>query len=332
LPKNARRKLSSKRYVMTLFLRDEDVNRSVTMDDMLVAIEDMQRQFGLGHAFNLPRKKIIASSGMLSVMGGGLFYDGVLGVKTYTVVRGRYSFQVSLYDADSGELLCYAQANRLGQLRTGATTGVAVKYLADPQASTLAIIGTGNQAATQLEAVTKVRGVKKIRAYSRGKDRREEFAKRMTDSLGIDVSASSSNREAVEGSEIVVCIAAAMEPVLEGDWLASGATVIGAGPTTWRAREVDDATLNRAQRIFVDSIDQAREEAGDMASAVDRGIFQWSQVMELRHAVAGTVSGRENRDQIVYAKLMGTGVADVAAAKLAYDRAKAAGVGMEMDW
>jgi len=146
------------------------------------------------------------------------------------------------------------------------------------------------------------------------------------------VSASSSNREAVEGSEIVVCIAAAMEPVLEGDWLASGATVIGAGPTTWRAREVDDATLNRAQRIFVDSIDQAREEAGDMASAVDRGIFQWSQVMELRHAVAGTVSGRENRDQIVYAKLMGTGVADVAAAKLAYDRAKAAGVGMEMDW
>jgi alanine dehydrogenase len=317
---------------MTLFLRDEDVNRSVSMDDMLVAIEDMQRQFGLGQAYNLPRKKIIASSGMLSVMGGGLFYDGVLGVKTYTVVRGRYSFQVSLYDADSGELLCYTQANRLGQLRTGATSGVAVKHLANPDASALAIIGTGNQAATQLEAVCKVRGVKNIQAYSRGKEGREAFADRMSGSLGIDVAPASTNEKAVAGSDIIICIAAAMEPVLEGSWLGEGATVIGAGPTTWRAREVDDATLNRAQRIFVDSIDQAKEEAGDMASAVDRGIFQWSQVMELRHAVTGTVTGRDNRDQIVYAKLMGTGVADVAAAKLAYDKAKAAGVGMEMDW
>ena len=317
---------------MTLFLRDEDVNRSVSMDEMLAAIEGMQRQFGLGHAYNLPRKKIIASSGMLSVMGGGLFYDGVLGVKTYTVVRGQYSFQVSLYDAESGELLCYTQANRLGQLRTGATTGVAVKHLANSGQANLAIIGTGYQAATQLEAVCKVRDVKSIRAYSRNQEGREDFARKMTESLGINVAPASSNQEAVVGSDIIVCIAATMEPVLEGAWLDSGATVIGAGPTTWRAREVDDATLNRAERIFVDSIEQARDEAGDMASAVDRGIFQWSQVMELRHAVAGTVSGRDNRDQVVYAKLMGTGVADVTAAKLVYEKAKAAGVGLEMDW
>ncbi|PKB80225.1 MAG: hypothetical protein BZY88_09330, partial [SAR202 cluster bacterium Io17-Chloro-G9] len=197
---------------MTLFLRDEDVNQSVSMSDMLVSIEAMQRQFGLGQAYNLPRRKIIASSGMLSVMGGGLFYDGVLGVKTYTVVRGQYSFQVSLYDADTGELLCYTQANRLGQLRTGATTGVAVKHLANSDASTLAIIGTGYQAATQLEAVCKVRGVKKIQAYSRSKDGREGFAKKMTEALGIDVAAVSSNQVAVAGSDIVVCIAATMEP------------------------------------------------------------------------------------------------------------------------
>ena len=229
-------------------------------------------------------------------------------------------------------MLCYTQANRLGQLRTGATTGVAVKHLASPGASALAIIGTGYQASTQLEAVCKVRNIQSIKAYSRNKDNRESFAKTMTDSLGIEVVASEGNQEAVAGSEIVVCIAATMEPVLEGQWLARGSTIVAAGPTTWRAREVDDATLNRADRFFVDSIDQARTEAGDMASAVDRGIFQWSQVLELRHAVAGTVNGRETRDQIIYAKLMGTGVADVAAAKLAFDKAKAAGLGMEMDW
>ena len=113
---------------MALFLRDEEVNQSVTMEDMLEAIEEMQRRFGQGEVTNLARRKIIAPGGMLSVMGGGLFYDGILGVKTYTVVQGKYSFQVSVYDANTGELMCYTQANRLGQLRTGATTGVAVKH------------------------------------------------------------------------------------------------------------------------------------------------------------------------------------------------------------
>jgi ornithine cyclodeaminase/alanine dehydrogenase-like protein (mu-crystallin family) len=95
---------------------------------------------------------------------------------------------------------------------------------------------------------------------------------------------------------------------------------------------VDDTTLTRASRIVVDSLDQAPIEAGDLASAVDRGLLQWSRLEELRGVVAGTVQGRTNADQIIYAKLMGTGVADVAAAKLAYDNAKAAGLGREMEW
>ena len=123
---------------MALFLRDEEVSRAVTMDDMLPAIESMQGHFGRGEAMILPRRKIIAGGGMLAVMGGGLFYDGVLGVKTYTVVRGTYSFQVSLYDAETGRLMCYTQANRLGQLRTGATTAVAVKYLSNSDAARIA--------------------------------------------------------------------------------------------------------------------------------------------------------------------------------------------------
>ena len=317
---------------MALFLRDEEVRQVVTMEDMLDAIESMQRHFGRGEAYNLSRRKIIANGGMLSVMGGGLFHDGVLGVKTYTVVAGTYSFQVSLYDADTGKLLCYTQANRLGQLRTGATTGVAVKHLSNPGSATVGIIGTGNQASTQLEAVSKVRSVNKVLAYSRDPEKREAFAKSTSEALGISVAAASTNEDAVSGCDIVICIASTMEPVVQGSWLAPGVTVVGAGPTTWRAQEVDAATLTRADKIFVDSAEQAPQEAGDMAGAVDRGLLQWSQVQELRHAVAGLTLGRDTAEQIVYVKLMGTGVADVAAAKLAYDRASAKGVGMEMDW
>ena len=317
---------------MALFLRDEEVNQSVTMEDMLEAIEEMQRRFGQGEVTNLARRKIIAPGGMLSVMGGGLFYDGILGVKTYTVVQGKYSFQVSVYDANTGELMCYTQANRLGQLRTGATTGVAVKHLSRSDAATVGIIGTGYQAPTQLEAVCQVRNVQKIRAFSRTPEGRESFAETMTDSLGISVEPVNSGEAAVAGSDIVICIAAAQEPVLQGEWLSPGATVIGAGPTTWRVREVDDATFARADKIFVDSAEQAPVEAGDMASAVDRGILQWSRLQELRQVVAGAVTGRDNPEQIIYAKLMGTGVADVAAAKLAYDRAKSKSLGLEMEW
>ena len=317
---------------MTLFLTDDDVRQCVSMDDMLEAIEAMQHDYGRGEAQNLTRRKIVAGGGMLGVMGGGLFSQGLLGVKTFTVAKETYSFQVSLYDADSGKLLCYTQANRLGQLRTGATTGIAIKYLANRDSATVGIIGTGSQAPTQLEAVCKVRDVNKVKAYSRNPDRREAFAQSMSDALGIEVIASISNQETVQGSDIVVCIAATTSPVLEGDWLQAGATVVGAGPTSWREQEVDDTTFKRAGRIFVDSTEQAPLEAGDMASAVDRGILQWSQVLELRHAVAGIVQGRDNRDQIIYVKLMGTGVADVAAAKLAYDRAKAKGLGLEMEW
>jgi alanine dehydrogenase len=317
---------------MTLFLRDEDVDQVVSMDQMLEAIESMQHHFGQGEAYNLSRRKIIASGGLLAVMGGGLFYDNVLGVKTYTVVRGKYSFQVSLYDAETGALLCYTQANRLGQLRTGATTGVAAKYLSNPDAATVGIIGTGYQAPTQLQAVCKVRDIKQVKAYSRDPQHREAFARTMASSLGISVTPVPSHEDAVRGSDIIICIAATMEPVLDGDWLAPGATVIGAGPATWRAREVDDATISRVDKIFVDSAEQVPGEAGDLASAADRGLLQWSQLQELRHAVSGIVKGRSSPEEIVYAKLMGTGVADVAAAKLAYDRARARGVGIEMEW
>ena len=317
---------------MTLFLKEDDVRQAVTMDDMLEAIESMQQHFGLGEASNLARRHLNTSAGTLAVMGGALVYDGLLGVKTYTVVGGNHSFQVSLYDASSGSLLLYTQANRLGQLRTGATTGIAVKYLSKHDAATVGIIGTGYQAATQLEAVCKVRSIKRIIAYSRTPERRDAFASSMTEALGIEVISASSNQEAVNGSDIVICIAASTEPVLHGDWLTPGATVIGAGPTTWRIQEVDDAVLDQADKIFVDSAEQAPLEAGDMAGMADRGLLQWSQLTELRHVVAGTVTGRDSDDQIIYAKLMGTGVADVAAAKLAYDRARALGMGMEMDW
>lgn len=317
---------------MARFLTNAQVNECVSIADVLPAIEAMMDNHGGGEAANLSRRRIATPGGYLAVMGGAIMHDGVFGVKTFTNTRNGYSFQVSLYDAESGELLLYTQANRLGQLRTGATTAVAVKHLANDGAATVGIIGTGNQAGDQLRAVSMVGQVREVKAFSRNADNRLAFATRMTDDLGVPVIAADTNESAVSGCDVVIAIASAQTPVVQGEWLSAGSTVIGAGPTLLRYREVDDGTLARADRRFVDSLEQAPLECGDISAAVDLGLVQWSQFHELRHVVAGTIPGRVSSDEIVYCKLMGTGLADVAAAKVVWERAEQQDIGMVMDW
>ena len=317
---------------MARFLTNAQVNECVSMEDMVPAVEAMMGNHGAGEAANLSRRRIATPGGYLAVMGGAIMHDGVFGVKTFTNTRNGYSFQVSLYDAESGELLLYTQANRLGQLRTGATTAVAVKHLANRNAGAVGIVGTGNQAGDQLRAVSLVREISEVRAFSRNADNRQAFATRMTDDLGVPVIAADTNESAVAGCDVVIAIASAQTPVVQGEWLSDGATVIGAGPTLLRYREVDDTTLARADRRFADSLEQAPLECGDISAAVDLGLVQWSQFHELRHAVAGTIPGRASNDEIVYCKLMGTGLADVAAAKVVWERAEQQDIGMVMDW
>ena len=319
---------------MARFLTDDDVGRCVGLDDMLPAIADMLAGYGRGAAVNLTRRKATGPDGYLAVMGGALSDAGagVFGVKTFTHTRSGYSFQVSLYDGATGRLLLYCQANRLGQLRTGATTAAAVNLLANPGPSRVGIIGTGNQAGDQLRAVCTVREVTEIHAYSRRAGPRRDFADRMTAELGIPVIPADHNWDAVAGCDIVIGIAAAETPVILGDWLSARATVIGAGPTSLRHQEVDAGLLARADRRFVDSLEQAPLECGDIAAAVDAGLVRWSQFHELRHVAAGDVPGRVNADEVVYCKLMGTGVADAAAAKLVWQRAEERGIGVVMDW
>ena len=317
---------------MARFLTDAQVNECVGLDDVRPAIEAMLASSGRGDAVNLTRRRLTTPNGYLAVMGGALVHDGVLGVKTFTHTRRGYSFQVSLYDGDTGELLLYTQANRLGQIRTGATTAVAISRLANHGEPKVGIIGTGNQAGDQLRAVCQVRDVSAVQAYSRNPVNRQAFAERMARELGIPVAAAASNQDAVADMDIVICIASAETPVVAGDWLSPGTTVVGAGPTSLRHQEVDADTLARADRRFVDSMEQAPLECGDISTAVEQGRVRWGQFHELRHVVSGLVPGRMGSDEIVYCKLMGTGLADVAAAKVVLDRAERLGIGTEFDW
>ena len=316
---------------MARILTDSEIKSMVDIGEMMDAVEEMHRRYAIGEAFNADRRTVELGDGHLALMGGGLAYEGLYGAKTYTTVAGSQQYHVTLYDASTGKLKAFIHANWLGALRTGATTGVAVRHLANADADVLGMIGTGYQAQTQVMAVAKARNLKQVKVYSRRPGPRVDFASRLSQLLDVEVLAVEEARDAVQGSGIVVCLTTTREPVLDGAWLADGALLVSAGPVTLDAQEVDAVSVQRAGLIVTDSLEQARYEAGELVAAVEAGIISWGDVVQLSHVVAGITWGRRDSTEIIYVKHFGIGVVDIAAAKLAHDLAVSEGVGLEID-
>ena len=237
---------------------------------------------------------------------------------------------VMLYDYESGQLLSCMEGGRMGQIRTGAASGLATRYMAREDANTVAVIGSGFQARTQLEAVAAVRDIREARVYSRRQERREEFTKRSSERLNLEVRPVDSAQECVAGADIVIVITSARDPVLEGNWLEPGAHVNAAGGNHWMRREIDEATVTRSDVIVVDDLEQAKTECGDLIWPEARGSFRWDMAHELQDVVAGRVPGRPSNDSVTLFESMGIALEDIAAAQLVYKKAREQGIGQEL--
>ena len=218
----------------------------------------------------------------------------------------------------------------MGQIRTGAASGLATRYMARADADSVGVIGSGFQARSQLEAVCAVRDIKRARVYSRRQERREEFAQRMGERLNLEITPVDSAQECVSDVAVAVTITSARDPVLEGDWLAPGTHVNAAGGNHWMRREVDEAAVLRSEVIAVDDLDQAKIECGDLIWPESRGEFRWDMVCELQDVIAGRVSGRPNDQAVTLFESMGVALEDIAAAQLVYRKAREQGIGQEL--
>jgi ornithine cyclodeaminase/alanine dehydrogenase-like protein (mu-crystallin family) len=318
---------------MALYLTEQDVTQLLTMEDALGAVEAVFKSHAAGDATNEPRRRVRASGAVLQVMSGAVAnfaeHKGLLGLKAYTVARGKARFYVSLFDAGSGELLAFIEADKLGQMRTGAASGVATKYLAREDARTAGIYGTGWQARSQLEAVCAVRNIEQVKVYSRSAENRERFCREMTGRLkGLQIAPVDKPEEAADAG-VVVTITTSREPVLQGAWLKPGAHVNAVGGNSVLRRELDDEAIRRAGFIAVDSVDQARIEAGEFVAAVEKGILTWERVHEFRYVAGGAMRGRTAPDQITLFKSLGLAIEDVATAAVLYRKAKEQNIGKE---
>jgi ornithine cyclodeaminase/alanine dehydrogenase-like protein (mu-crystallin family) len=309
---------------VALLLTEEDVRALLPMKHALEAVEECFVRQANGDVAVEPRRRIeFAERAFLHSMAAADRAGGYFGAKLYTTGRGPARFLVLLYSAGTSRLLALIEADALGQLRTGAASGVATKFLARADARTVGMIGTGYQARTQLEAIAAVRRLATVHAFGRDPGRRSEFAREMSARLGLGVEPAESAERAVREADIVVTATSASRPVLEGKWLAEGAHVNAMGANWPHKRELDDEAARRAAVIAVDSLAAAKLEAGDLIQAFAGDPARWGAVRELAGIVAGRAAGRTGAKEITMFKSVGIAAWDVAVAARVYESAVA---------
>jgi len=313
-----------------LLLIEKDVQELFPMSRALECLTASFLAQHAGRATNRSRQRIFLPEVSLHYMAAGYVDERLLGMKVYTASSQAVRFLVLLYDGEGGKLLALLEADHLGRIRTGAASGVATRHLARPDAARVGVIGTGQQARTQLQAVAGVRRLEAACAYGRDAAGRESFAREMTESLGIAVEAVNSAEAAARFGEIIITATNSRDPVLKGAWLSSGAHVNAIGANMLNRRELDDEALARAGLIAVDSIEQARQEAGDLVQGLNAIRGGWDGIIELHEVVAGARGGRTSQDEITIFKSSGIALWDVAAAAWIYREAVRLGRGREV--
>jgi alanine dehydrogenase len=307
-----------------LFLTEQDVESLLTAEEALEPIEESFRRLARGAVDNRPRTRQPVDGGTFALMSAVDHELELTGLKSYLSVAAGTRFVVVLFAIGDGQVAAVIEANRLGQLRTGAASGVAAKELARDGAASLGVIGCGFQAETQVECIrAAVPSIETVVAYCRSEDRLRSFCKR------VGAEPAESHREAA-GEDVVVTVTTSKDPVLRGEWLKPGALVCAVGANHASKRELDNVVLERAAFVCCDSIEQAKIESGDLIEPVEAGVLDWLEVHELQEVVAGEVEGRHSPDDIVVFKSNGLAAWDVAIGSLALERARERGVGTQV--
>jgi alanine dehydrogenase len=313
---------------MKLYLSESDVLACLPMSKAMELLDGAFHMLAAGTAVNQPRRRVILPTGsVLHYMAAGT--PDYFGLKAYSVnAKTGAHFEVLLYRSSDGQPLATLEANYLGQIRTGAASGVATKYLAREDAAVAAIIGSGFQAETQLEAIANARQLREVRVWSRKQDRREAFAQRCSEKFKLNVTAKSTARECVEGADIIVTATSSKDPVIEADWIAPGAHVNGSGSNWAERRELPtDLIYGRAAIVAVDSIEGAKLESGDLLIPLRESPGREFPGVELSDIIAGKLPGRTSPDQITVFKSNGLAVEDVVVAGHIYEEALRRGLG-----
>ena len=312
---------------MALYLSEDDVKQVLTMGMALDGVESAHRDLALGRATDTPRARSRLPQTALHILQGALPDQGILGYKAYTSNRSGNRFLVHLFDAASGQLRAVVAADYLGMMRTGATSGVAARWLARPDSTIAGVFGAGWQAEGHVRAICATLPLERVKVFSRKADKLQAFCQRLSKQTGIDVVPALSAEDTVRGSDMVGTVTTAAQPLFDAEWLEAGAHINAAGSNALIRQELSEAAVRRCDVIAVDSVPTALAECGDLLPLLEKGRLHERQLLELGDVIAGRRAGRESAGQITLFESQGMGIQDLAVAWRVVQAAEARGLG-----
>ncbi len=316
-----------------LLLREEDVRKVLTMEMAMEGVEIGLKKLGIDEAMNINRARVVTDHAVLHTMGASAKTLAGMGSKIYATTRkGNAQFLFTLFDGKTGNFLSLIQADYLGQVRTGAASGVATKYLARAEASSVGIFGSGKQARTQLIAMCKVRKITKVEVFSPNEEHRNLFAKEMSEICGVEVVPVANPEDVACDKDILITATSARDPFFKPEWLKEGVHVNAIGSNFMGKAELMPEAVRKFSRIVVDSKDQCRMEAGDFQKGFEDGSLKWGEVRELGPIIGGRYPGRTDPAEVTLFKSLGIGIEDLAVALKVYQKAQAEGLGQQIEW
>lgn len=339
---------------MVLVLKNEQIKGLVPMSEEIEVIEQAFRELGEGVAMNSPRARLRVP---WKEEGGQYYFNNIMGLvpgmksmalridssfskevqvagSQRRIYPGDFVGLVFLFDMDTCELLAIMDDHVISTIRVGATSGVATKYLAKKDAKIMGLLGSGEQARTQLTAALAVRPLKTVKVFSPTRENRERFAREMNAQCNVEIIPVSSAEEAIRGSDIVTAATNTVEPVVAGRWLEEGAHVnsIVGGDGYLPRRELDDETIKRAGLIVVGYKPQIFiDRQAEFAERLDRGMVKPEDLHELGELLTGKCRGRKNETEItLFKNNTGMGIQFAATARKVYEKARQKGIGTEL--
>lgn len=319
-----------------LIVNHHEVKKWLSMSECMDVMAETLKMLSRNKAFN-PLRQIMwlpDKSGLMGMMPAYLGETDVMGLKAISVFPGNHATEydshqgtVMLFETKNGRLLAIMDAGKITAIRTAAVSGVATRLLAGDNAENLAILGSGVQAGTHLDAMRVARNINHVRIWSRNLDHAQKFAERESTRCSIQIEAVDSARDAVEGADIICTVTSATEPILQGEWIAPGTHINAVGSSVAFARELDTAAVVKS-KLFVDRRESTLNEAGDFLIPKKEGAVGDDHIRgEIGDILLNKIKGRTSAGDITLFKSLGLAVEDVASAHYIYQTLSRQGEG-----
>ncbi len=323
----------------TLIVNQTEIRRLLPMGRCIDLMADALMTLGRGEAVNPLRHglHLPEGRGLLGLMPGSMDTPAAVGLKIVSIFHRNegtaydsHQGVVVLFDPDRGFPTAILDASEITAIRTAAVSGLATRLLAREDAGDLAILGSGVQARTHLEAMREVRDVRRVRVWSPTAKNRQAFAETESERHGIAIDAVDSAEDAVRGADLICTVTSASEPILQGDWLDAGAHINAAGSSIATARELDTPAVVRSS-LYIDRLESALNEGGDFLIPKREGAIGDDHIRgEIGDILLGKVTGRTSPEEITLFKSLGLAVEDLQSAHFIVEQARAEGLGTEV--